>query len=170
MEARSQTGGTRDLLLVGFVILLIGAAALISELWPDFDRYLPLLVGVGLLGVFAVSRSYLALVGGSVLSGLGTGLLVALAFASDQADGAGATLGLGLGFVSVWLISGYLHLKEHHWWPLIPGLILTTVGVGLAMDAAAAPLAVPLALVAVGAALMLAALLRQSNRRAGGHI
>jgi hypothetical protein len=168
METSSQSGSTRDVVLVGFVILLIGVAALISELLPDADRYLPLFVGLGLLFVFAISRSYLALIGGAVLTGLGTGLLVAGFFSSDAADGVGALLGLGAGFVSVWLVSGWLALKEHHWWPLVPGLILLAVGAGTAFDAAALPLALPVVLVAVGAALIVVAYLRQGRRPTSG--
>ena len=155
MEVQSKPTGTRDLMLVGFVIALIGTAALISELAPDIDRYIPLLVGVGLLMVFLLSRSYLALVGAGILTGLGIGLVVAtLVPSNSQADGAGATLGLGLGFISVWLISSLMGLKERHWWPLIPGLILVTVGVGLTVNGFAQPFVGPIALLLLGLLVM----------------
>jgi hypothetical protein len=168
MEATSKPTDARNLLLVGFVILLVGAAALISELWPTLDRYLPLLVGVGLLAVFWTSRAYLALVAGAVLTGLGSGLLVAGFLPGNEADGAGAVLGLAGGFFAVWTTSKILELREHHWWPLVPGSILLTVGGGLGIDLIAgeeSALIVPAALVALGALMMALAYRRQ---RAGG--
>jgi hypothetical protein len=168
MDAQARPGSTRDALLVGFVLVLIGTAAVISELWPDFDRYLPLLVGIGLLAVFVASRSYLALVGGAIVTGLGVGLAVAELFPGGEADGPGAVLGLGVGFISIWLISTLLALKESHWWPLVPGLILTTVGVGMVFDAVSQPLVVPILLVVVGAAIMVVGYLRLTRPRVGG--
>jgi hypothetical protein len=155
MEAQSRPGGTRDLMLVGLVIAVIGTAALISQLMPEFDRYVPLFIGAVLFAVFLVSRSYPALVGAGIVGGLGIGLVVAQMFPGNGlADGAGATLGLGLGFISVWLISTLLSLKERHWWPLIPGLILSIVGVSLAFDAVSKPLIAPIALLLLGVLIM----------------
>jgi hypothetical protein len=157
MEATSKPTDARNLLLVGFVILLVGAASLISELWPTLDRYLPLLVGVGLLAVFWASRAYLALVAGAILTGLGTGLLVAGFLPGNEVDGAGAVLGLAGGFMAVWTVSRILELREHHWWPLVPGSILLAVGSGLALDLIAgdaSALIVPAALVVLGALMM----------------
>ena len=170
MEAESRPTGGRDLMLVGFVIVLIGAAALVSELWPDFDRYLPLAVGIGLLGVFLVNRSYLALVGGGITTGLGTGLLLAQVFQGQQADGVGALLGLGGGFIGVWLVSVLAGLKERHWWPLVPGTILLTIGTGLAFDALAQPLVGPAILVLIGVLLMGVAFVRVRQTHARGTV
>lgn len=169
MEAASKPTGGRDLMLVGVVIVLIGAAALVSELFPDFDRYLPLVIGLGLFGVFVVSRSYLALVFAGILTGVGTGLLLAQIFPSSEADGVGAVVGLGGGFVSIWLVSALADLKERHWWPLVPGTILLTVGAGMAFDALSEPLVVPGVLVVIGVAIMLVAYLRVRQSRASGH-
>jgi hypothetical protein len=36
---------------------------------------------------------------------------------------------LGGGFLAIWVVSLVLRLAEHHWWPLIPGGILSVVGV-----------------------------------------
>ena len=36
-------------------------------------------------------------------------------------------LGLGAGFVGIWLLSLVLKLRSH-WWPLVPGLVLLAVG------------------------------------------
>lgn len=170
MDAQQQRNSSRNALAWGFVLVLIGIAALASELWPDVDRYIPLVVGLGLLAVFVVTRAYLALVGGSILTGLGVGLLIADFFTTDQADGAGAVLGLALGFISIWVVSGLMKLKEHHPWPLIPGGILLLVGTGLVLDLFEqewSDLVVPAIVVVVGLLVMLVGYLRMS-RPSGG--
>jgi hypothetical protein len=61
-------------------------------------------------------------------------------------------LGLGLGFVSIWAIGMLVQLAQHHWWPLIPGGILTTVGTALLIGGGAVELLDywGIALVAIG--------------------
>jgi hypothetical protein len=134
MQVQSTRDNGRGTIVAGFVLLLIGGAALVSQLWPEFDQYIPLMIGLGLLAVFVFTRAYLALVFGSILSGLGVGLLVAQTAADGSAEGAGVVLGLGIGFISIWVVSGLLSLREHHFWPLLPGGILLAVGLGLTFD------------------------------------
>ena len=170
MEASSKPVSTRDAMLGGFVLMLIGGAALISELWPDLDRYLPVLVGLGLLAIFALSRWYLALVGGAVLTGLGVGLLVTAVIGTAEADGAGAVLGLAAGFISIWVVSRVTALKESHWWPLVPGGILTIVGTGLALDAVSievTPLVLPIVLLVFGALIIAISYIRTGRGHVG---
>jgi hypothetical protein len=152
--ARSQG---RSALVVGFVLVLIGGGALMSELLPDYDRYVPMLVGLGLLAVFFVTRAYIALVFGAILTGVGAGLLVSEAFFhTADADGAGATLGLGFGFLGIWTVSLLMRLKEHHFWPLIPGGILLAVGAMLGVGGLAIDLLAwwPVLLIAVGVVVL----------------
>lgn len=169
MDASSRPS-SRGIMLGGSVLVLIGGAALISELWPGLDRYLPLLVGLGVLAIFALSGWYLALVGGAILSGLGSGLVIA---AGAEAAGAGAVLGLAAGFISIWLVGSLLQLRENHWWPLVPGGILTIVGAGLALDAVSAgvmPLVGPIILLVVGTLIIVFGYIRARQRRVGGSI
>jgi hypothetical protein len=165
--ARSQG---RSALVVGFVLVLIGGGALVSELLPDYDRYVPMLIGLGLLAVFFVTRAYIALVFGAILTGVGAGLLVSEAFFhSADADGPGATLGLGFGFLGIWTVSLLMRLKEHHFWPLIPGGILLLVGTGLVLDLFEGDLSrwvVPAIVVIIGVVVMLVGFLRMP--REGG--
>jgi hypothetical protein len=154
----------RGPLVVGSTLILIGAAALASELWPDVDRYLPLVVGLGLLLGFAITRWYLLLVSGAIVAGIGIGLLVGQLVGGSEADGAGAVLGLGAGFVSIWLVARAMGLRERHPWPLVPGAILLAVGTGLALDAASvefAPLVGPIVLVAIGVLVVAVGLTRR---------
>jgi hypothetical protein len=167
MEATTVPSRSRNTLLGGFILVLIGAAALMSEVWPDAERFIPLAVGLGLFGLFLLSRSYRALVGACVLSGLGIGLLVAALFPrGGDADGPGAVLGLAAGFIAIWLVSALMGLKEHHFWPLIPGGILLAVGMGLVLDLFTSDVSrwfVPAAVVVIGLIVMIVGYLGMSR-------
>ena len=166
VPAPSRASSSRNALLGGFVLVLVGGAALASELWPDVDRYIPLVIGLGLLGVFAINRAYVALVGGAIMTGIGTGLLVADVFPGDNVDGPGAVLGLAFGFIGIWLVGSVMNLREHHFWPLIPGGILLLVGIGLVLDLFTddiSRLFVPAVVVVVGVLIMLLGYLRMSR-------
>jgi hypothetical protein len=170
---QAQPNRSREALIGGFVLVIIGGSALASQLWPDLDRYIPLLIGIGLLGVFFITRAYLALVFGAITAGLGIGLLVSNMYPAADADGPGAVLGLGLGFVSIWIISGLMNLKEHHFWPLIPGGILVAVGVGLTLDLFEGDVSkyvVPALVMAFGLLIMIIGYLRMGRTHAGGHV
>jgi hypothetical protein len=173
MSSETKPTAGRDAVLGGLVLILIGAAALMSQLWPDLDRYIPSVIGLGLLAVFAVGHSYLSLVGAGIMTGLGVALLISGAFPQWDADGPAATLGLGAGFVSIWLISRLMALKEHHWWPLIPGTILLTVGSALSLELAgmmterAVELVGPVILLVVGGLIVIGAYIRRRGSGAG---
>jgi UDP-N-acetylmuramyl pentapeptide phosphotransferase/UDP-N-acetylglucosamine-1-phosphate transferase len=156
----------RSALIVGFVLVLIGGGALVSELLPDYDRYVPLLVGLGLLAVFLMTRSYVALVFAAILTGIGAGLLVADLLPGTEDDGPGAVLGLAFGFLGIWAVSWLLRLKEHHFWPLIPGGILALVGTGLVLDlfeTDASKWVIPAVVVTIGVLVMAFGFLRMSR-------
>jgi hypothetical protein len=160
---RSQS---RTALVIGFVLVLVGGGALVSELLPDFDRYVPLVVGLGLLAVFLMTRSYVALVFAGILTGVGAGLLVADVLPGTKDDGAGSVLGLAGGFLGIWAVSWLFRLKEHHFWPLIPGGILLLVGIGLVLDlfdTDASKWVVPAIVVAIGVLVMAAGYLRMTR-------
>lgn len=168
-----QRNRSREALVGGFVLVLIGGAALAAQLWPDIDRYIPVVIGIGLLGVFFITRAYLALVFGAITTGIGVGLLASDFFPTADADGPGVVLGLGAGFVSIWIISGLMNLKEHHFWPLIPGGILLAVGIGLTLDLFEDDLSkyvVPALVMAFGLLIMLIGYLRMGRTRTGGQV
>jgi hypothetical protein len=160
---RSQS---RSALIVGFVLVLIGGAALVSQLLPDYDRYVPLVVGIGLLAVFIMTRSYVALVFAGILTGVGAGLLVADLLPGIKDDGPGAVLGLAFGFLGIWAVSWIFRMKEHHFWPLIPGSILALVGTGLLLDlfeTDASRWVIPAVVVTIGVLVMAVGFLRMSR-------
>lgn len=120
----------------GIILILIGAGLLANQFVPDIGRYAPLAVGLGLLIIFLFSRNAGALIGGSIVTGIGVGLLMDEQFPAP--DGSWIPLCLGLGFLAIWIFGGLLRIPEARFWPLIPGGILTFVGIaalgGLSSD------------------------------------
>jgi hypothetical protein len=74
------------------------------------------------------------LIPGCILSGLGVGIVVSQwlsASASGQAQGGIVTVCLGLGFLLIMPVHQLVMRQAAHWWPLIPGGILSLTGLGL---------------------------------------
>ena len=77
---QSDPGG----LVAGLVIAGIGLFFLAGQLEPDIGRFVTMFIGLALLAVFVVSREYGFLVPGSILTGVGIGIV--LEAASGQAE------------------------------------------------------------------------------------
>jgi hypothetical protein len=169
IESHNPARQSRSALIVGFVLVLIGGGALVSQFFPDFDRYVPLAIGLGLLAAFFVTRWYAALILGGILTGVGAGLVVADLLPGTKDDGPGAVLGLAFGFIGIWVIGYLMRVRENHFWPLIPGGILLLVGSGLTLDLFdkdASRWIVPAIVVGIGVIVMVAGYLRMG--REGG--
>jgi hypothetical protein len=156
--------GARDQLVFAVVLIVVGIAGLaarVLEPSADFGGWIVAIIGLGLLGAFAYTRQYGYLIPGGIMTGLGLGIVAqqSLTFATDEGGGGAVVLGLGLGFVSIWAIGMLVHLAQHHWWPLIPGGILTTVGTALLIGGGAVDLLDywGIALVAIGLVIVLRA-------------
>ncbi len=120
-------------IVFAIILIAVGVGALAMQAMPGSGGWIVLVIGLGLLAVFAILRRYAALVPGGIMTGLGLGILAAEAqsWTSGQGDGGVIVLGLGMGFLSIWVIGALAHVPQHHPWPLIPGAILTTVGLAL---------------------------------------
>jgi hypothetical protein len=120
----------------GIILILIGAGLLAGQFVPDIGRYAPLVIGLGLLIIFLFTRNAGALIGGAIVTGIAVGLLLQTQFPAS--GGAWIPLCLGLGFLGIWVFGGLLRMPEARFWPLIPGGILTFVGIvalgGLSSD------------------------------------
>jgi hypothetical protein len=166
MDAMSQptpphsAGRAREPLIGGVVLIVIGAALLVAQFTPDLGRYVVLVIGIGLLALFLVNRAYGALVGGSIVTGVGIGVVIASAYPGEQ-GGAAVLLSLGGGFLLIWLLSYLMQLQERHFWPLIPGGILASVGFALLFRATDLLAYWPVLLIALGAILLFVAYLRR---------
>lgn len=160
----------RDQWVGGAVLIAIGAGLLLGQLVEDAEQFILLGIGLTLLVLFAVSRNPGALIGGGIVTGLGAGVLVA---ANTEGDIAGAAVifGLGLGFIGVWLVGQLMRIKETTIWPLIPGAILVVLGfVVLAGSetAQAFELLWPVALIAMGVVVLVAAVRGRGKDSSGG--
>jgi hypothetical protein len=146
----------------GVVLIVIGVALLVGQVAGDLGRFVLMAIGLVLLVLYAVTRSPGTLIGGGIVTGLGVGVLAASYLTGDQAAAA-VLLGLGGGFVLVWLIGSLRGHDETRIWPLIPGTILIVVAGGLLAQANArlVGIAWPVAIIAIGVAIIVAALLRR---------
>jgi hypothetical protein len=157
---------SREPLIWGIFLIGVGLAALAATVYPDAGTVIVLVLGLGLLTTFAVTREYGALVPGGILTGLGAGLVASTTLTlADEATGGVVVAGLGLGFLSIWLIGLLFRLEENHPWPLIPGAILTTVGAALLIGDQAVELLRfwPLILIALGVGAIGKALLDRND-------
>ena len=126
----------RDRTVFAIVLIIIGVIGLITQVWQpttDIGGWIVLLIGLGFLGAFVYTRQYGYLVPGGIMTGLGAGIIVsqAITWSSDEGEGGAIVLGLGLGFVAIWVIGALMQAAESHWWPIIPGGILSIVGAAL---------------------------------------
>lgn len=129
-------GGARDQLVFAVILIVVGIAGLASRFWQptaDVGGWIVAIIGLAFLGAFAYTRQYGYLVPGSIMTGLGIGIVVsqAVKFATDEGEGGAVVLGLGIGFIGIWVIGMLVRIEQHHWWPLIPGGILAAVGTAL---------------------------------------
>ena len=101
--------------------MLVGLAFFLRPRFDFLDsEYVLLLLGVVFLGAYLWQRRYRLMVPAGVLMGLGVGRL----FDENLASFAeGSQLGLGLGFLAIYLVP-LLYQRKSHWWPLIPGGVL----------------------------------------------
>lgn len=111
----------------GIILIVVGLGLLALELFEGLGRFSwPLLVGALFLAGYFARRTYGFLIAGAILFGIGLGQLGEEIF--DVGDGV-ETIGLGLGFVSIYIVDR-IDRADAPWWPLIPGLILLATGLG----------------------------------------
>lgn len=125
--------GPRDRMVFAIVLIVVGIAGLISQVWQpnaDVGGWVVAIIGLGFLGAFVYTRQYGYLIPGGIMTGLGAGIVASetLTFANDEAMGGAIVLGLGLGFLAIWVIGAVVQLAGNHWWPVVPGGILAVVG------------------------------------------
>ena len=128
-----------------------------------WEMVLILLGGAFLVG-YVLRREYGLLIPGCVLSGLGWGQ-----FAYEMgARGEPALLGLGLGFIGIYVIGLLFREPRGNWWPLVPGGVLVL----LSQDAFSWFVDQltdnwPLILVAIGILLVVSGLRGRRSRSSG---
>jgi hypothetical protein len=148
-----MTGENRGTMAAGAILILIGLVLLALQFLEGFgEAVLFVLIGGGLIAAYLYSRAYGFLIPGGILLGLGLGQI---GESSLLEFGEFGSIGLGLGFCSIYLIQLIVEGRAH-WWPLIPGLILIVTGVAAGSENLQRLLEVgwPLILVAIGLAIL----------------
>ncbi len=135
-EVAPKAGASsRDRMAVAVILIVVGVvglAAQVFDLTANMGGWIVMLIGVGFLVAFVFTRQYGYLVPGGIMTGLGAGIIASENLAAtDEQTGGVVVLGLGLGFVSIWVIGAIAHVDRHHWWPIIPGGILAVIGAAL---------------------------------------
>jgi len=116
----------RQRLIAGVSLILLGLALF----WLDLEVGLGqaavfFVVGGTFLALYLATRKYGFLIPGGVMLGLGAGRIGEDSF---FAFGESEMLGLGCGFVAIYLIA-LLYQKKNAWWSLIAGAALIVMGI-----------------------------------------
>ena len=116
--------------VAGLVLIAIGGLLLLGRWVPDAGEYVVLAIGLVLLVVFFATGEYGFLIPGGIISGIGAGIPLATAY-EGQLGGGLFLIAMAVGFLLIWVLGLLFRVREHHWWPLVPGLILGTLGASL---------------------------------------
>lgn len=150
----------------GAVLVLLGLGLLALQFVEGFgEAVLFFVIGGAFVAGYLWRRAYGLLIPGGILLGLGLGQLGANSLMSF---GDFSGIGLGLGFVSIYVIA-LIYEGRSHWWPLIPGLILIVSGFAEGSEAVARLLSRgwPLILIFIGL-MLLAGGFRMTGRKQSG--
>ena len=109
-------------LIAGLILVLLGLSLSGINIFAGFGENLFLLLLGGLfIAWYFYKNAYGLLIPGCILAGLGLGSFGSNIFWSSPHQ---STLGIGIGFIAVYVID-LLNNGKTHWWPLIPGGIMT---------------------------------------------
>lgn len=148
---------------LGSVLVVVGAVLLAGRLSDVVAAGgAALVIGLGFLTWWAFSGNYGLLLPAGVLSGLGAGLML------DEAGfyGNPVALGLGLGFIAIYVLDAVRSRARTSWWPLVPGVVLVLAGLlqNTSGWSALGGLGWPLFLIVIGIVIVGGALSRRRTR------
>ena len=109
------------------VLIGIGVVLFVAQLTEVGAEAVVAVIGAGFLIAYAATRTYGLLIPGSIMTGLGIGIIIENEALGSQ--GEPVLLGLGIGFLAIYAVDAVVRRAEAHWWPVIPGGIITTIGV-----------------------------------------
>ncbi len=162
------------------VIIGIGLFFLLAQFVPDIGRWITLAIGLIFLAAFIAKLEYGFLIPGCIVSGVGVGIVLA-GVVDDPWSGAAVLFSIAGGFIAIWVVSVLIRRVDKDWprgesrdaaqalwWPLIPGGILTLVGViVLAEEGFESDLLRwwPLLIIGAGLVVLVSALSRRGDSR-----
>jgi len=118
-------GTMRSRLITGLALIGMGLGLFGLQYLGDAGRPLLLaLIGCVMIAGYLANRSGLLLVAGGILLGLGVGAFGERRWLMTWEF---TELGLGFGFLAIYLIR-LVWERRSHWWPLIPGAVLLLLG------------------------------------------
>lgn len=128
----------RDRRFLAVILIVVGLLALVPNIVTvpeDIGPYVLPVIGVVVFAYGLFAWRYGATVAGSIMTGLGVGVLFSQTRndLSGNVEGGIIVLGLAAGFIGVALMN-VLFERKAFWWPLIPGGILGVVGALLFID------------------------------------
>lgn len=105
----------------GLILVVVGLGLYaIDRIEGIGEEAVLLIIGAAFLVAYFVRKNFGLLIPGCILLGLGVG---SVGESSFLAFGEPHMLGLGLGFVAIFVIARLTEGKSH-WWPLIPGGVM----------------------------------------------
>lgn len=123
-----QSKPRRGNLVTGAFLVLLGILFLVAR-FVQFEGWVFLTgLGVVFVAVGWLLKTFGFLIPGGILTGLGLGIGASRYVPEGPGEGGAVVLGIGVGFVLVWIL-GWLILGERSGWPLIPGGIIGLVGI-----------------------------------------
>lgn len=141
--------------LPGVILVVLGVIFIAGQRLGIGGEGVTAAIGLAFLTAFAFTRNYGFLVPGGIMTGLGLGIVYKM---RSDGNSVPVLLGLGLGFASIYALDAVNRRTVWGWWPLIPGGVLTLIGLVRASRSEGWLGVVgqwwPLALIAVGAYLL----------------
>ncbi len=117
----------RNEIVGGGILILLGVIFLLLQWLPDnLGIFVPLIIGVVLLGWGIVAHHAGPIIPGGIMTGIGVGVLL-VEWIFPQANDAIFLLGFGMGWVLITVVTA-LFTNETHWWPLIVAGIMLFIG------------------------------------------
>lgn len=158
-----MTRPDRQKFIAGVVLVLFGLGFYMAQKLDAIgSEVIMLIIGAAFLVAYFYQKSYGLLVPACILLGLGSGSILQDRFwwAND-----GIQLGLGVGFLAIYVIAR-LYERASHWWPLVPGGILVLIGIPKTAEVLRFLREHwPLILVAIGLLVLIAAFRRPKDDR-----
>ncbi len=142
----------RARMVPGLILIVIGIALLLLQFFRFGPGQFLLLLGLVFLVSYFVTRSQGFLIPGCILAGIGLGLI----FETSEQTSVTVPIGLGLGFIAIFVIQ-LLIAGRSHWWPLVPGSLLVLVGLAESLPQAQTLIEKgwPLLLILIGLAVLM---------------
>jgi hypothetical protein len=128
MTPEAEPRHVHPLVVTGMALLVVGLLSLTDSFLPREIR-LSLLIAAGLLFlVWGVVVRYAGpLIAGGIMTGIGTGVLLAEQVFPGASQAGVIALALGIGFLIIYPLSAFFTSSQERW-ALIPGGILAVVG------------------------------------------